>query len=339
MAIGPNETTRRGSAAPRRPSAATAARLQRFYSAARAHFGYTSVWWPGTPSELTATAILVQQCNWSVAWQAAIQLRDAGLLNLARLAQADAAGVQDLIRPVTFAAQKSARLVRIAAQLRDQGCRTIEDLLRQGPTDRVRQQLLALPGIGPETADSVLLFASDRHETFVVDEYARRLFERLQLFPERDVGFWRRPYEDLRLFFLGQITAFMPAYDHLPLPSAAPRTVALLRDFHAQIVELGRHHCRKTNPRCAQRGWPGWTDKAGHFVFCESHCANNGCECCPLLVSCAAARSQQDSRQRDNGPPGVARIGLAEEQLAAASPAAASPVVDQADLRRNLKED
>lgn len=292
MTIGRHAETRRGSSTPRRPADAAAARLQRFYSAARAHFGYTSVWWPGTPSELTATAILVQQCNWSVAWQAAIQLRDAGLLNLERLARADAARVRDLIRPVTFAVQKSARLVRIAAQLRDQGCQTIEDLLQQGPTDRVRPQLLALPGIGPETADSILLFASDRHETFVVDEYARRLFKRLQLFPEQDAGFWRRPYEDLRRFFLGHITGFMPAYEHLPLPSTAPRTVALLRDFHAQIVELGRHHCRKTNPRCVQRGWPGWTDKAGHFVFCETHCANNGCGRCPLVDFCAAASSQ-----------------------------------------------
>ncbi len=291
MAIGRNETTRRGSSTPQRPSAATADRLQRFYAAARAHFGYTSVWWPGTPSELTATAILVQQCNWSVAWQAAIQLRDAGLLDLAHLAQADAAQVRDLIRPVTFAAQKSARLVKTAHQLRDRGCQTIEDLLQQDPTDRVRPQLLALPGIGPETADSILLFASDRHETFVVDEYARRLFERLRLFPGQDDGFWRRPYEDLRRFFLGHITGFMPAYDQLPLPSTAPRTVALLRDFHAQIVELGRHHCRKTNPRCTQRGWPGWTDKAGHFVFCETHCANNGCGRCPLAEFCAAASS------------------------------------------------
>jgi len=218
------------------------------------------------------------------------------------LARADASRVQDLIRPVTFAAQKSARLVKIASQLRDQGCQTIEDLLQQGPTDHVRPQLLALPGVGPETADSILLFASDRHETFVVDEYARRLFERLQLFPEQDVGFWRTPYEDLRRFFLDHIRRFMPVYDHLPLPSAAPRTVALLRDFHAQIVELGRHHCRRKNPRCAQRGWPGWTDKAGHFVFCESHCANNGCGRCPLLESCGAAtqvakREMQEDRR------------------------------------------
>ncbi len=280
---------RQGSPASDRPSAASAETLHRVYAAAREHFGYTSVWWPGSPAELTVTAILVQQCNWSVAWEAAIRLRDAGLLELARLARTKAATVLDLIRPVTFAAQKSARLIRIAGTLQSWGCRTVEDLLQQGPTSHVRGQLLALPGIGQETADSILLFASDRHETFVVDAYARRLFERLQVFPGRNADFWHRPYEALRRFFLDHITGFLSCYDDLPLESDASRPVALLRDFHAQIVELGRHHCRKTNPRCSQRGWPGWTDKAGHFVFCESHCANNGCQRCPLLEFCAAA--------------------------------------------------
>lgn len=275
---------------PGQPSAQIARGLQRFYAAAREHFGYTSVWWPGTPIELTVTALLVQQCNWSVAWQATIRLQAAGLLDLARLAHTESSCVLDLIRPVTFAAQKSARLVKIAARLRSEGCETIEDLLHQEATDQVRRQLIALPGIGQETADSILLFASDRHEAFVVDEYARRLFERLQLFPDRDTGFWRHAYEDLRRFFLEHITGSISLYDAVPLPSSAPRRVALLRDFHAQIVELGRHHCRKTNPRCSQRGWPGWTDQAGHFVFCESHCANNGCGGCPLEPFCASAR-------------------------------------------------
>jgi len=263
--------------------------LYRVYAAARGHFGYTGVWWPGAPGELSVTAILVQQCNWSVAWEAAIRLRDAGLLELARLARTDAATVLDLIRPVTFAAQKSVRLVRIAGTLQGWGCRTVEDLLQQGPTSHVRDRLLSLPGIGEETADSILLFASDRHETFVVDAYARRLFERLHVFPRRGDDFWRGPYEALRRFFLDHVTGFLSHYDRLSLDSNAPRPVALLRDFHAQIVELGRHHCRKTNPRCTQRGRPGWTDKAGHFVFCEGHCSNNSCEHCPLLEFCAGS--------------------------------------------------
>lgn len=273
----------------RQTSVQTARGLQQFYAAARGHFGYTAVWWPGTPIELTVTALLVQQCNWSVAWAATIRLREAGLLDLGRLARAGPDGVLERIRPVTFAGQKSARLVKIATRLRGEGCETIDDLLNREPTDGVRRQLVSLPGIGPETADSILLFASDRHETFVVDAYARRLFERLRLFPDRNADFWQRPYEDLRLFFLEHITPFLPLYDSLPLASAAPRGVALLRDFHAQIVELGRHHCRKKNPRCFHRGWPGWTDRAGHFVFCESHCANNGCGRCPLADGCTAA--------------------------------------------------
>ena len=274
----------------------TGERLYRVYATAREHFGYTGVWWPGTPIELTVTAVLVQQCNWSVAWEAAIRLRDAGLLELAGLAKADVTTVFDLIRPVTFAAQKSARLVQIAATLRSWGCETIEDLLQQGTTNRVREQLLALPGIGEETADSILLFAGDRHETFVVDAYARRLFERLQLFPRCDADFSRRPYEQLRRFLLDHVTGFVSYYDDLPLSTGAPRTVALLRDFHAQIVELGRHHCRKTNPRCSQRGWPGWTDKAGHFVFCEGHCSNNGCGRCPLVELCGTASQNDEAR-------------------------------------------
>jgi hypothetical protein len=93
----------------------------------------------------------------------------------------------------------------------------------------------------------------------------------------------------LRSFFLDLIARFLVYYDDLPLASGVSRPVALLRDFHAQIVELGRHHCRKNNPRCSERGWPGWTDKAGHFVFCEGHCSYNGCGACPLLGFCADA--------------------------------------------------
>lgn len=260
--------------------------MHRFYVAARAHFGYAPRWWPGTPVELTVTAILVQQCDWSVAWQATKRLRQAGLLRLGPLAEAEAVTVRPLIHPVAFANQKAARLIHIAGRLLGGGYPTIEALLQSGPSQQVRQDLLALPGIGDETADSILLFASARHETFVVDAYARRLFQRLALWDAGDEGFWRRPYEHLRQFLRDHIVGFLSLYEGLELASGVPRSVALLRDFHAQIVELGRHHCRKEHPRCAQRGWPGWRDDAGDFVFCEQHCSYNGCARCPLSDVC-----------------------------------------------------
>jgi endonuclease-3 related protein len=266
----------------------TAAELHRFYVAARGHFGYTSRWWPGTPMELTVTAVLVQQCDWTVAWKAAKRLRDAGLLNLMHMAESDAATVTELIQTVAFPRQKAARLIQIAGRLVSCGFATIEELLQNGSTEQVRQRLVALPGIGDETADSMLLFAAERHETFVVDAYARRLFQRLDLFDGCDQGFWRRPYDRLRRFFLDHITDFLPLYDGLELAASLPRSVALLRDFHAQIVELGRHHCRKTSPRCVQAGWPGWKDEDGDFIFCDDHCSQNGCVSCPLSDSCAA---------------------------------------------------
>lgn len=266
----------------------TAAALHGFYVAARDHFGYTDRWWPGTPLELTVTAMLVQQCDWTVAWKATKRLRDAGLLNLAQLAESGAEVVINLIPTVAFPHQKARRLVQIATHLVSTGTTRIEDLLQDGSTEQVRKQLLALPGIGEETADSILLFAGDRHETFVVDAYARRLFQRLNLFNGCAPGFWELPYEHLRRFFLDHIADFLPMYDGLELAADLPRGVALLRDFHAQIVELGRHHCRKTRPRCVQAGWPGWTDEDGDFTFCNNHCSQDGCLACPLSDACAA---------------------------------------------------
>lgn len=267
----------------------TAAALHGFYVAARTHFGYTSRWWPGTPVELTVTAVLVQQCDWTMAWRATKRLRDAELLSLAKLARSDAAAVTGVIQGVAFPRQKASRLIQIARRLTASGFATIEELLHSGPTEQVRRQLLTLPGIGDETADSILLFAGDRHETFVVDAYARRLFQRLDVWDGPSQEFWRLPYDRLRRFFLDHITKFLPLYDGLELAAGLPRSVALLRDFHAQIVELGRHHCRKTSPRCVQAGWPGWKDEDGDFRFCEEHCSQNGCVACPLSDFCAAS--------------------------------------------------
>jgi endonuclease-3 related protein len=260
--------------------------LHRFYAAAREHFGYAETWWPGSPLELTLTAVLVQQCDWSKAWAAVGKLRDAGLVDLESLSRAEAEEVQACIHSVNFAPTKSIRLVRLSQALLSLGFCSIEALLESEPTDRVRDRLIELPGIGPETADCVLLFASDQHETFVVDAYARRLFRRMGLFPTLDQNFWTGSYEKLQRFFLEHITGFPALYDAFEFAPGVPFLVALLRDFHAQIVEIGKHHCLKTRPRCESPGKGGWKD----YYFCREHCENNTCSCCPLSSVCASAQ-------------------------------------------------
>jgi endonuclease-3 related protein len=260
-----------------------------YYAALRGHFGYADVWWPGSPLELTLTAVLVQQCDWSTAWKSVGELKKAGLVDLDRLRRAGVASVHALIKTVTFAPTKARRLVLLAEAIVQAGFCRMEELLASDSTTVTRRRLLALPGIGRETADCILLFASDRHETFVVDAYTRRLLMRRKLFPDLDDRFWSRHYEVLRRFLLQLTLDFPTLYDGYRFAPGVPRTVALLRDFHAQILELGRHHCLSKDPRCSSQGKEGWRD----YPFCRDHCANNSCTHCPVLGECAAAQRRQ----------------------------------------------
>jgi endonuclease-3 related protein len=272
------------------PSSPQAKAWADYYGALRGHFGYADVWWPGSPLEVTLTAMLVQQCDWSAAWNAVGRLKEAGLLDLDRLQRADLTRVHGLLNGVSFAPTKARRLVQLAETILQQGFGCIEELLAGDDTHTVREQLLALPGVGRETADCILLFASDRHETFIVDAYTRRLLQRRGIFPDLDDNFWSGPYETLRRFLLRQTLEFRTLYDGYRFAAGVPRAVALLRDFHAQILELGRHHCLKNRPRCTSRGKGGWQD----YPFCRDHCANNSCASCPVMRQCASARTQPE---------------------------------------------
>jgi endonuclease-3 related protein len=97
----------------------------------------------------------------------------------------------------------------------------------RAPTPTLRKQLLAIHGIGPETADAILLYAGN-HPVFVVDAYTRRILERHQLAEAR------QSYEQVRQLFEGTL----------------PPDPALYNEFHALIVHTGKHYCRARNPRC-----------------------------------------------------------------------------------------
>lgn len=261
--------------------------LRDLYRRMYRHFGYAAPWWPGSPLEIVLTAILVQRCNWSVAWTSVARLRQSDLLSLPNLAAATPDAVERCIKGVAFAARKADRLIGLARKILANHHGTVEEFLAPARgTATVRGELLDFDGVGPETADAILLFASE-HPVFVIDEYTRRIFQRLDPFPYLGTRFWVQPYQKLRAFFEDHIIPSLGLYDEFALAPGVPRTVALLRDWHAQLVEVGKHHCRKTSPHCHYTGGPCWHG----FAIGKSHCQPPACLRCPLSDRCAFAET------------------------------------------------
>lgn len=182
-------------------------------------------WWPAeTPFEVMLGAVLVQNTAWGNVERAIARLRAADRLSLVRLLELSDGELPALIRPAGTYRVKSARLLALGRWLRDRGGL---DALAALPTGDLRRDLLGVHGIGPETADAILLYACER-PVFVVDAYARRLFGRWGW----TLADW--PYERLR------------AAVEQALPAEAP----LLNEFHALIVAHAKAYCRR-QPRCA----------------------------------------------------------------------------------------
>lgn len=183
-------------------------------------------WWPAeTPFEVIVGAILTQSAAWANVEKAIANLRRAGALSpegLRRLSEAELAA---LIRPSGYFNAK-ARKLKAFVDLLDERFEGDLDRLLAAPVDDLRSLLLATHGIGPETADSVLLYAAGR-PVFVVDAYTRRLFSRLGLAAARDDY---QGWQEL-------LTA------HLP------RDAALFNEYHALIVRHGKEVCRR-RPLC-----------------------------------------------------------------------------------------
>lgn len=202
------------------------ARLLRLYRSLLARYGPQG-WWPArTPFEVAAGAILTQHTAWPGAARAVTELRTRGLLTPRRLAACDAAALGTLIRPAGTYRLKARRLLDFTAWLLARGGGHFR-VLRRAPLAALRRELLGLPGLGPETADAILLYAAGR-PVFVADAYARRVLARHRLL-RRGAG-----YEEARAF----------------LEAHLPSDPALFNEFHALLVAAAKSHCR-TVPRCA----------------------------------------------------------------------------------------
>jgi endonuclease-3 related protein len=272
---------------------ALGSRLLALYDALYAHFGHEPHWWPivtDTPQiEVIVGAVLVQQTRWETVEAAVLRLRDAGLLAPAALAAADTAALAALIRPCAFYNQKAPGLQAIARHLLERHGGDVGAMLAQ---ERVplRAELLALPRIGRETADTIMLYAGD-HPVFIVDAYARRLFARLDLAPGFD--FARARYDAVQALIEGAVTdedggwriedRISSGSSILHPPSSIFGLHAFYWNLHALIIEECIHHCLATSPR---QDRPGARRAFVDPRKCAEHCI--ACDGCPLRAMCAS---------------------------------------------------
>jgi endonuclease-3 related protein len=200
-------------------------RLLRIYAALLARFG-PQRWWPARSRfEVAVGAVLTQHTAWGGVERAVARLRRGGWLEPRRLAALPLARLGPLIRPAGTYRVKARRLQALARWLVARFGGRLERMERE-PLAALRADLLGVPGIGPETADSILLYAANR-PVFVVDAYARRVLFRHRLVPRR-IG-----YEALRAL----------------LEAHLPRDPRLFNEYHALLVAVGKRYCR-ARPRC-----------------------------------------------------------------------------------------
>jgi endonuclease-3 related protein len=219
-------------------------------------------WWPArTRFEVIVGAYLTQNTSWTNVERALRRLRSAGLLNLRAMREVSLTKLESQIRSAGYFRQKAQRLKTFVAFLDDQYGGSLARMFAQ-PTAKLRQELLGLNGVGPETADSILLYAG-QHPIFVVDAYTRRLLARHDILPEN------APYEVIRKL-CERALARVAAPDSLPplkigkqqvLFSHRPSPMSLAKrspvaqaynDMHGLIVQIGKHYCLKSRPRCEQ---------------------------------------------------------------------------------------
>jgi endonuclease-3 related protein len=217
-------------------------------------------WWPAeTPFEVIVGAYLTQNTSWTNVERAMENLRRAKVLSVDGIRKLNPARLERLIQPSGYFRQKAKRLKIFVTFLDQQYEGSLERMFAQ-PTAKLRKELLELNGVGPETADSILLYAGN-HPVFVVDAYTLRILDRHQILPEK------ADYEEIRLLFEQSLNRLTDEQERLDAPlessfpgtvhppssmSAAHRTVLvqIYNEMHGLIVGVGKFQCGKSKPKC-----------------------------------------------------------------------------------------
>jgi endonuclease-3 related protein len=196
------------------------------YAALHTHYGPQN-WWPAdSVFEMLVGAVLTQNTNWQNVKKALANLQDRGLLSFAALHELPQPELAEYIRPSGYYNLKAGRLKNLLQMLADSYGGSLEDLLQE-ETMVARQSLLEVKGIGPETADSILLYGGN-HPIFVVDAYTHRVFSRHGLLPEEC------DYQEAQELFMDNLE---PDY-------------RLFNEYHALIVQVAKDFCKKSKPLC-----------------------------------------------------------------------------------------
>lgn len=240
--------------------------LQNYYETLYRAWG-SQHWWPAeTQFEVILGAYLTQNTAWVNVERALGNLRDADLLSIQGIRSVRLSRLERLIRPSGYFRQKAQRLKTFVKFLDDQYAGSLDTMFSQA-TEALREQLLSLHGVGPETADSILLYAGN-HPVFVVDAYTRRMLERHGILPEKT------DYENIRQLFQDALAGLAQQQEKIEPSNFAPRLeagiqgaahppsamstakrtalVQVYNEMHGLIVGVGKNYCGKSNPKCDQ---------------------------------------------------------------------------------------
>jgi endonuclease-3 related protein len=192
------------------------------------HFGPQD-WWPGDSAfEIMVGAVLTQNTNWTNVSKAIDNLKIENLLSFEKLHELEVELLAEKIRPAGYFNLKAKRLKNLLDFIDEEYDGSLEEMFAEDIIC-LREKILTVKGIGPETADSILLYAGHK-PVFVVDAYTHRIFSRHSIIAE-DEGY----YEIQEYFSL-----------------SLPEDVKLFNEYHALIVQLGKEFCKKSKPLCNQ---------------------------------------------------------------------------------------
>ena len=237
--------------------------LRQYYDALYRCWG-PQHWWPAESQfEVIIGAYLTQNTAWTNVERALANLRSAHALSLDGIRSIRIAKLEKLLRPSGYFRQKARRLKIFLTFLDREYDGSLEKMFSQ-PTPKLRNELLSLNGVGPETADSILLYAGN-HTVFVVDAYTRRILNRHKILPDKV------EYEEIRQLFQKSLEPLARAQQQVPpelVPklesgfrgashppsamSAAKRdaTAQIYNEMHGLLVGVGKYYCKKSHASC-----------------------------------------------------------------------------------------